>query len=466
MRLGGKVISPLFRNLAQRYDRATCLRMYRIGESVLLCSDSVVGGVSAQLIARRLIMLFRLDRTREISVTGETRLLLMPAVGIWKVGEDFFLDRKFFDGFMAYIAAWPGPIDLVMRLAKSSPPSFGLVRYIKSTFPSNLRIMVDGENLTQDDLSGVSLVMASADDYRNFYISKLCKKTDVPCVFDIEYIFETRCQITKIESQSLLARWKTYLWLAKSELQRVLAFASADGLQANGVPAFNAYRRLVAHSMLYFDSRCSEVMAISKEALAARTARLMSGAPLHLAFSGRLISIKGADDLVDIALHLKRLGVDFKMSIFGAGELDVGMRRQIIECELSSQVFMHGAVDFKDELIPALQQNIDLFICCHRQSDPSCTYLETYAQGVPIIGYSNRAHCGILAIDDLGWAISIGDKKGLAEKIALLNQDRESIVEKSYRAIKFSRQHFFENTFAARMGHCADVLKRRHVVSN
>lgn len=39
---------------------------------------------------------------------------------------------------------------------------------------------------------------------------------------------------------------------------------------------------------------------------------------------------------------------------------------------------------------------------CHRQGDPSCTYLETYACGMPIVGYNNQAHQGILASNNAG----------------------------------------------------------------
>jgi colanic acid/amylovoran biosynthesis glycosyltransferase len=47
--------------------------------------------------------------------------------------------------------------------------------------------------------------------------------------------------------------------------------------------------------LLYFDSRMSEEMMASDEVVDARLTKCLSGKPLRLIFSGRLLKIKGAD---------------------------------------------------------------------------------------------------------------------------------------------------------------------------
>ena len=60
------------------------------------------------------------------------------------------------------------------------------------------------------------------------------------------------------------------------------------------------------------------------------------------------------------------------------------MRMAFSRYELWGEVQFRGNLDFKHRLVPLLQNEIDLFVCPHVQGDPSCTYLETMACGVPL----------------------------------------------------------------------------------
>jgi glycosyltransferase involved in cell wall biosynthesis len=188
--------------------------------------------------------------------------------------------------------------------------------------------------------------------------------------------------------------------------------------------------------------------------------------PLRLTFSGRLIAMKGADHLITLANLLKQRGVLFRFDIFGDGNLLPMMKNRVEHYQLTERVFLHGAVDFATELLPFISNQVDLFVCCHRQSDPSCTYLETYSCGVPIIGYNNRAHQGILDIHDVGWSVKMNAINDLATKIEYLSQHREEIKQKAQTAIEFARNHTFENTFKNRMDHCLQVLNSNDLYSS
>ena len=172
--------------------------------------------------------------------------------------------------------------------------------------------------------------------------------------------------------------------------------------------------------------------------------------------------MKGADHLLDVARELKRRGIQFEMYISGSGVLEEMMHRTIAEHQLGDCVKMMGVPDFKTEFFPFVKANIDLFVCCHRQGDPSCTYVETMSCGVPIVGYGNEAFLGIVEQSKTGWVVEMDQPKLMAKKIAELSCDRANLREMSFNSLHFVRQHTFEKTFAARVEH----LKRSAVSAN
>lgn len=398
--------------------------------------------------------------SKESSVIRTSTLLLCPSVGVWRVGNALFFDRKFHDGVLAYTTYWPGFFRLAIRLATTSPPEFGLVQFDADKFPAKVTVIGSDQVIEASLLDGVDIVLASGDSFDSFHLSALCRRRGIKCIYGIEYTLGTRLQIAAINGSNNWRKLKTMVWLLLKERQRIQAFRLADGLQANGVPAYEAYAPLVPNALLYFDTRNTAAMGITDMELAARLACLDDRAPLRLGFSGRLISMKGADDLIEIACQLQKRHVPFSFDIFGAGELFLQLQKKIEEYGLADSVRLRGVVDFAGELVPFIKSNLDLFICCHRQSDPSCTYLETYACGVPIVGYNNRAHQGILADHDVGWSVAMNDVEGLAELITRLNNQRDEIKIKALNAVGFAREHTFEATFQRRISHCMQILEQ------
>lgn len=164
------------------------------------------------------------------------------------------------------------------------------------------------------------------------------------------------------------------------------------------------------------------------------------------------------EDLIEVANELQNRKVSFDLNIFGSGDLDDQLRRKIADYNLQDKVFLHGAVKYETELVPYVKSNVDLFVCCHKQGDPSCTYLETYACGVPIVGYANEAHKGIVDKEDVGWVTKNGSIKKLAREIEYLNNNRHLIKLKSNAALIFSENHTFEKTFERRIEQCVEIM--------
>ncbi len=380
-------------------------------------------------------------------------LLITPSVPVWKAdNNDLVFDRKFYDGMLLYRQKWPGILGCVMSLSPAPPPEFGLVAVKPAELPFTLTTLERGEAISARHLHGASIVLAAGDADNQLHVSRLCRDTGIKCVYIIEYIKETRYQIVALTTSNPIIRWRRMFYVGSKEKKRVSAFKLSDGLQCNGAPAFNEYA-FAPNRLLYFDTRVYAAQIIDDEALKQRVAGLSENRPLRLAFSGRLIRMKGADHLPRLALKLQQLGTPFHLTIYGAGDLEAEMREAIAAHGLESLVSMPGAVDFYARLLPELKQSVDLFVCPHRQSDPSCTYLETLSCGLPIAGYGNRAFTGLLAMADVGWSAEMDDVDALAGLISHLHAQRTELQEKSLNSAAFARLHDFEATFQRRIDH-------------
>lgn len=391
------------------------------------------------------------------TMQSRPRLTIIPSVPVWKEGEILCFDRKFYDGLLLYTRFWPGPVSCVMSAGRSGLPDFGVIEKRADELPFTCIVIDEGTIVGIEHLTDTDIVMASADAHDQLHIAALCRKQGVRCVYVIEYIPETRFQIADLEASGPLARIRLHHFLRVKEKERRRAFSQCDGLQSNGTPAWHEYSD-APNRLLYFDTRVSREQMITDEALEQRLSTLKETRPLRLAFSGRLVQMKGADHLVKLALKLRDTGMDFHFTIYGKGELDEEMRRFISEHDLHDKLSMPGAVDFHRQLLPEIRSNVDLFVLLHRQSDPSCTYLETLSCGVPIVGYGNRAFTGILDLADVGWGTKPDDLDAVVSIIRRLDSEREEIAAKSRNGIAFGRLHDFETTFRNRIDHLLSII--------
>jgi len=380
-------------------------------------------------------------------------LTLTPSVPVWRNSTKLLFDRKFYDGLLKYCSLWPGNIRCIMRTGTQEPPNFGLVELSENKLPFEIRTVNCCSEISKDHISGSHTVLASGDNHNLLHISSLCRDQSIRCIYIIEYTLKTRLQIIALEAPTIFHQLKRSLFILYQEKRRLKAFRLADGIQANGIPSFYRYSSKHKDDLLYFDNRVLYSEIITKRQLENRLDYLKENKPLRLAFSGRLVKIKGADDLIKVANILNLSGLDFILSIYGTGDLDNYLKEQITLKHLNTKVVLEGAVDFRSDLLPALKQHADIFVCLHKQGDPSCTYLETLSCGLPIVGYSNQAFSGILSIKDIGWSAAINDTKKIANVINVLNKNRELIAAKAKFSVELAKDNDFEKTFERRINH-------------
>lgn len=376
-------------------------------------------------------------------------LIIAPAPGKAD-GDRLILDKKFVEGMRFYAAAWPGRTACLLQEPRQD--ALFLDSYDPAALPFAVDLRPAGHHVSSADLADHDVIMCSGDNQEHLHVAALGRQAGKAVYFTIENIPQTRRQIVMLEQgRSLPSRLKALWHIGRVERHRRRTFAQADGLQANGYPAADLYRQINPNTVFYLDNRIDAALLATPAEMAARRAHLLGGGKLRLIHSGRLEPLKGAQDLIPIARLLRDGGLDFVLDIFGGGSLEGEIRRGIAQHGLSGQVHLHGVADFATELVPYARQNSDLFLSCHRQSDPSCSYLENMGCGLAVAGYANLMWAALAADSRAGWAVPMGDVQAMAAQLIALNAHRAEIAEACDRAHAFADTHLFEKEFARRI---------------
>jgi colanic acid/amylovoran biosynthesis glycosyltransferase len=371
------------------------------------------------------------------------------------------LERRFLSGVAEYQKHWAGPIRAILEPVPESELETNLDRTLAGdnvevdpkTLPFELAIHDFHGPEARRAIKGCGVALGGLQ-YRQVHLSQWAKQDGVPFVYGSEYTLETRIQIIRANGGSPLRMARRIAWEVNQERLNRRAVGIADGIQCNGTPTFDAYRGISLSPLLYFDSRISKEQLITQEALERRLFGLKSGRPLRLCFAGRINKMKGADQLVDVGRILTEMDLPFELHLYGGGVLADEVRNQIAALGIGQKVRLMGHVPFA-ELLPKLQADYDLYLCCHPQGDPAMAYLEMMSNGLPIVGYANEALAGILKRTSVGKAVPLYDNEGLARVIRELNDERGPLLEWSRTALGFAKEHTFDQTFRRRIEHLA-----------
>ena len=388
-----------------------------------------------------------------VRVDGRPLLVVVPNVGMSIDGDRVFMDIKALEWLALYALLWPGPIRCISRASDPSAIGYGQWHFSKDLpfEPVMVARKADAAAIMHHAYDA-ALILAGADNHLD--LGLVGASGNIPVVLTIEYTLRTRLDILRLSGAPISHKIKTALWLIYTERKRVLALAHAAGLQANGTPAYHTYGPNNSASILYFDTRLRTSDFIGAEGASRKSASLATGNPLRLAFSGRLEKMKGAEDLIKVMTALRRRSkIQCYLDIYGKGSLQDRMLKQIAKAGLSNWVKLNDPVDFYEELVPILKSRVDLFVCCHPQGDPSCTYLETLGCGVPIVGYANQAFKGILSLGLCGVSVPVGDVEAMASAIERLDEDRSLLATLTGGAVEIASTRLFELMFADRVAH-------------
>ena len=351
-----------------------------------------------------------------------------------------------------YCDAWNGPVSCILQ-SHNAPFPFGR-SFNRTELPFDVQLLSENGSIKESYITEFDIIMSSGDNHKYLNIAEMCANKPTKLVYNVEYTPETRRQIALLDRERILPR-KIYslLWIQNQERRRRRAFKLADGIQASGYAAMDVYSSLNNNTVLYLDNRLSQSLLATDLEMSSRHDRIRAGKPIRLLNSGRLETMKGAQDLVPIAKRLKDNNVDFTLDIFGTGSLADEIKKEIEDSNLQDRVCLHEPVDFETQLVPFARTKADIFLSCNRQSDPSCTYIESMGCGLPIAGYSNKMWEGMLNESGGGWAVPLGDWRALADRISQIAKKPEEIVSVAGNALSFASDHHFESEFKRRIEH-------------
>lgn len=386
-------------------------------------------------------------------------LLILPVLKATRGPRGgFVLTQKYMDGVAGYAKHWPGPVTSLVALDSTPTTDMDHVEVLPDDTETGIELRPDTPEALTERIKDAALVSTFLSPFE-LPTAQLCKRLGVPIAFVSEYTLQTDIQIIHAQTKNPLLRFRRRQWARGAEKKRRQALQIADGLQCSGTPTYEAYRDLIDNTLLFFDNRVRQDWFISADDLDQKVADIASERPLRLIFGGRLIAMKGVMDLVPFADALRRRDVPFTLDIYGDGPLSDAIAQQITAHNLSDQVALRGAVDFGTGWVPTLQKKADLFVCCHPQGDPSSTYPEVMACGVPIAGYDNEAFAGIAEISQAGWTTPMQDFEALADQVAELHKVRGPLVEAIHKARDFAAKHAFEVTMRRRTQHMIETSR-------
>lgn len=388
-------------------------------------------------------------------------LVLIPSVHVVPEPDGALrADDKFLTGLRRHVEGWDGPVRVILRAGHGALPFSR--RVARADVPGELVLLDPGQPIGADELAGASVVLGSGDSHDQTGLGPVCGAVGARLVYAIEYTLPTRLRTAALDpGRGVAGRAKSAAWVLMEERRRRHAFRNAAALQFNGYPAARAYGELDRKGCFYLDGRM-RTATMATDADMARRAEGMrpGGGPLRLITSGRLEPMKGAQDLVPAAQAMRDAGVDFTLDIYGAGSLSDEIARRIAAADLGRQVRLHQPVDFDEALVPAMRRDADVFLSCHRQGDPSCSYLEAMGCGLPVIGTANEMWQPMAEDSGGGWVVPAGRPAKIAKLVANLAANRQKVTQAAGRALSFARVHDFDREFTRRMDHLAEVARR------
>lgn len=364
----------------------------------------------------------------------------------------FRVDRKFLSGMQDYARQVREPLITVHPELAEGRSVMDAVEAPCAELPFRvMTVKVDGWGRAQP--GDVPRLRAEVSRCKLVYgeglgAASLAQALHVPYIPILEYDLPTQIVVATSASANPLRRanaavqcgWH-YLTATVPEMRH------AHSLHCNGYPVYEAAAPHNPNRLLYLDSRMSHDMLIPAEQLAARLAG-RPGRALRLLYSGRYERMKGTDHALRVGIECLRRGLDVEMHLYGQGSLRPQLERLAGQAPAPGRIYIHDPVPYPE--LVRISRTFDVFVCCHVQSDPSCTYLESFGAGLPIVGYGNRMWRHLAGHSRAGYVIPLRRPEKAADAIQRLSSDHAALAGLSSQALAFAREHCFEREFAKR----------------
>ena len=363
------------------------------------------------------------------------------------------VDRKFHTGMLAYCAALGGGLTTVHPLATQDYIGIDMIEIPLDALPYAV-LIVDPDG----DLGPFRLLIESSTLVYGMGLSfeRIARACGVPYVMVAEYDLKTRIVVATSQVRSAVRKSVRAARVAWDYYRHFVPDAKrAAAIHCNGYPICDALQPVNPNRLLYLDSRMSKDMVVASEQLRCRLLNRRSR-PLRLLFSGRYEPLKGALDVVKVGISAIRRGLHVEMHTYGDGSQKGEMRRLVESAGMTAQIMVHDAIAYPE--LVEISRGFDVFVCCHIQGDPSCTYLEAFGAGLPIVGYDNRMWRRLCQESGAGLSARMHDVEAVVSGLKSI-QSQSGLLEKlSLWAREFALSHTFDREFAKRTDAIREAL--------
>lgn len=155
---------------------------------------------------------------------------------------------------------------------------------------------------------------------------------------------------------------------------------------------------------------------------------------------GNLVQKKNHSFLIDIAMELKRLNVDFQIDVLGYGVLFDNLNDRICANGLENKIFLRGNVgNVRDYLAEA-----DIYVHPATYEPLGLVLLEAMAAGLPVVAMDGRGNRDLIEHGKNGFIFSECNALQFAETIIQLWTDNELYDNVSKYAQSYARQFDIE----------------------
>lgn len=360
----------------------------------------------------------------------------------------FTVDRKFLLG-MAYTQAIGAPMTSVHARLLPDERIMDPVSVPVDSLPYRV-VVVDTDavwNPEPHELPRLRALIAEASlvCHGFFNVGPLCAELGTPDVMVAEFDRRTAITAATVDAPNTVVKLVRGARALRNHMTLTASLRRAMAVHCNGYPIYDELASVNPRRLLYFDSRMSEDVVIYDERLERRLASRRSDR-LRLIYSGRYEAMKGALDVVKVGLACLERSLDIELHLYGQGRQDEEMRA--LAAKGQGRIHVHDAVP-----APALvevSRDFDVFVCCHVQSDPSCTYLEAFGCGLPIVGYGNRMWHGLRTASQVGFEAPLNDTAAMVTALQTYADNAELLARHSRAARRFALEHTFEKEFDKR----------------
>lgn len=141
----------------------------------------------------------------------------------------------------------------------------------------------------------------------------------------------------------------------------------------------------------------------------------------RVAIVGRLIPLKNHKMLIDVFSRVNKLHPEYRLDIYGDGELYHILAEQINQLGLNDVVFLRGRTDN----VPSVLASARIFVLCSNVEGMPNALMEAVALGVPSIATNVSGVSDIIEDGQYGFIIPVGDASALEQKLLQLMESEK-----------------------------------------